>query len=87
MPSVEPARHAPDAEFERALEAKNAEALMTHLPLHASDSVATKDDISYLNMRFDGMKDCMDKMQCSLLTVSFGTLTVMTAIFSFITRG
>ena len=60
---------------------------MTHLPQHASDSVATKDDISHLNMRFDRMEDRMDKMQRNFLTVSFGTLTVMTAIFSFITRG
>jgi hypothetical protein len=29
----------------------------------------------------------MDKMERNFLTVAFGTLTVMTTIFSFITRG
>jgi hypothetical protein len=87
LSSLEPARHALYAELEQVLGAKNAETLMTHLPQHTSDSVATKDDISHLNMRFDRMEDRMDKMQRNFLTVSFGTLTVMTAIFSFITRG
>jgi Mg2+ and Co2+ transporter CorA len=36
--------------------------------------------------RFNRMEDRMDKMQRNFLTVSFGTLTVMTAIFAFITR-
>ncbi len=36
--------------------------------------------------RFNRMEDRMDKMQRNFLTVSFGTLTVMTAIFAFVTR-
>jgi hypothetical protein len=36
--------------------------------------------------RFNRMEDRMDKMQRNFLTVSFGTMTVMTAIFAFITR-
>jgi len=36
--------------------------------------------------RFNRMEDRMDKMQRNFLTVSFGTLTVMTAIFALITR-
>ena len=70
---------------------------MTHLPQHTSDNVATKGDIALLDSRFDRMEDRMedrfnrmedrmDKMQRNFLTVSFGTLTVMTAIFAFITR-
>ena len=70
---------------------------MTHLPQHTSDDAATKGDIALLDGRFDRMEDRMedrfnrmedrmDKMQRNFLTVSFGTLTVMTAIFAFITR-
>jgi len=36
--------------------------------------------------RFNRMEDRMDKAQRNFLTVSFGTLTVMTAIFAFMTR-
>jgi len=59
---------------------------MTHLPKHTSESAATKADIALLGLRFDRMEDRMDKMQRNFITVSFGTLTVMTAIFAFITR-
>ena len=69
------------------LGAKNAETLMTHLPQHTSDSVATKNANSHLNTRFDRIEDSMATMHRNLLTVSFGTLTVMTAIFSFIPWG
>ena len=36
--------------------------------------------------RFDRLEGRMDKMQRNFLTVSFGTLTAMTAIFALITR-
>ncbi len=79
------------------LGAEHAETLMTHLPQHRSDEVATKADIAELRERFDRIEDRidarfdrieerMDRMQRQFLTVSFGALTVMTAIFSFITR-
>jgi len=93
MSNAEPARHALYAELEHVLGVKHAETLMTHLPQHTSESAATKDDIALLGLRFDRMEDRfdrmedrMDKMQRNFLTVSFGTLTVMTAIFAFITR-
>lgn len=97
MTSVEPARHALYSELERVPGAENAETLMTHLPQHRSDEVATKADVAELraemsqgfgqvSARFDRLEDRMDKMQRNFLTVSFGTLTVMTAIFAFITR-
>ena len=97
MTSAEPARHALYAELERVLGVEHADTLMTHLPQHTSDNVATKGDIALLDSRFDRMEDRMedrfnrmedrmDKMQRNFLTVSFGTLTVMTAIFAFITR-
>ena len=97
MSSAEPARHALYAELERVLGVEHAETLMTHLPQYTSDDTATKADFAFLDSRFDRMEDRMDdrfnrmedridKMQRNFLTVSFGTLTVMTAIFSIITR-
>ena len=100
MTNAEPARHALYAELERVLGVEHADTLMTHLPQYTSDSVATKDDIALLDTRFDRMEDRfdrmedrfdrmedrMDKMQRNFITVSFGTLTVMTAIFALITR-
>ena len=66
---------------------------MTHLPHNPSHGAATKDDVALLNLHFDRMEDRMDSMQDRMdimqrnfLAVSFGTLTVMTAIFSLITR-
>ena len=44
------------------------------------------DRFNRIEDRFDRMDDRMDKMQRNFLTVSFGTLSVMTAIFAFITR-
>ena len=97
MSNAEPARHALYAELERVLGVDHAETLMTHLPQHTSDDAATKADMTSLETRFDArfdrmedrfdrMEDRMDKMQRNFLTVSFGTLTVMTAIFALITR-
>jgi len=97
MTNAEPARHALYAELERVLGVEHADTLMTHLPQHTSDDVATKGDIALLDARFDRMEDRMedrfnrmedrmDKAQRNFLTVSFGTLTVMTAIFALITR-
>ena len=97
MTNAEPARHALYAELERVLGVEHADTLMTHLPQHTSDDAATKGDIALLADRFDRMEDRMDdrfnrmedrmdKTQRNFLTVSFGTLTVMTAIFAFITR-
>lgn len=97
MTNAEPARHALYAELEQVLGVEHAETLMTHLPQHTSDSVVTKADMAGLETRFDArfdrmedrfnrMEDRMDKMQRNFLTVSFGTLTAMTAIFAFITH-
>ena len=56
------------------------------IPHHTSDEVATKGDIALLDLQFNRMEDRMDKVQRNFLTASFGTLTVMTTIFAFITR-
>jgi hypothetical protein len=93
MTNAEPARHALYAELERVLGAEHADTLMTHLPQHTSDDAATKPDIALLDSRFDRIderfdrvEDRMGKMQHNFLTITLGTMTVMTAIFSFITR-
>ena len=97
MTNAEPARHALYAELEQVLGVEHAETLMAHLPQHTSDSVVTKADMAGLETRFDArfdrmedrfdrMEDRMDKMQRNFLTISFGTLTAMTAIFAFITH-
>ena len=90
MSSVEPARHALYSELERKLGPEHAETLMTHLPQHRSAEAATKSDFANLqadiNARFDRMEDRLDRMQRLYVTVSFGTLTVMTAVFALITR-
>ena len=109
--SVEAARHALYSVLEDVLGADHADTLMTHLPQHRSDEVATKADIAgvgtrleridvrfdrlegrfdrmemRMDERFDRMEMRIDKMQRQFITVSFGTLTVMTAIFAVITR-
>jgi hypothetical protein len=88
-----PTRHALWAGIERVLGVERADRLLTHLPQHTADEAATKNDIALLAARFDRMdgranrmENRLYKMQRSFLTVSFGTLTVMTAIFAFITR-
>lgn len=53
MSSVEPARHALYSRLEEVLGSEHAETLMTHLPLHQTDEVATKGDIARLEVRFD----------------------------------
>jgi predicted nuclease with TOPRIM domain len=113
--SVEPARHALYAVLEDVLGTEHAETLMTHLPQHESDEVATKADLGRvetriddrfdrMDERFDRMEDRfdrmedrfderfnrmevrIDKMNRNFVTVSFGTLTVMTAIFALLTK-
>ncbi len=101
MTSVEPARHAFYAVLEDVLGTEHAETLMTHLPQHESDEVATNADLgrveTRIDERFDRMEDRfderfnrmevrIDKINRNFVTVSFGTLTVMTAIFAFLTK-
>jgi hypothetical protein len=45
-----------------------------------------EDRFDRMDARFNRMEDRMDKMQRNFLTVSFGTMTVMTAIFALVTR-
>ena len=48
MSAREPARHALYARLENVLGLEHADTLMTHLPQHQSDQVATKSDITML---------------------------------------
>ncbi len=102
MSAVEPARHALYSRLEEVIGREHAETLMTHLPLHRADEVATKADIATLQIdvdarfdrledRFDRLEDRferwgerMDRNQRFFVGTALGTLTVMTAIFSFV---
>ena len=63
MSSVEPARHALYSALEEILGEQHADTLMTHLPQHPSNEVATGDDIARLETRFDRMDDRFDRME------------------------
>ena len=63
MSSVEPARHALYSVLQDVLGEEHADTLMTHLPQHRSDEVATGDDIARLETRFDRMDDRFDRME------------------------
>ncbi len=53
MSSVEPARHALYSVLENVLGEQHADTLMTHLPQHDSDEVATKSDLNGFGERVD----------------------------------
>lgn len=57
---------------------------MTHLPQHPSDRSATKSDIARLEARFDRLEDKMDRMQRFYVGTVVGSMTALTAIFSFV---
>ena len=63
MPASEPARHALYSELQRVLGADHADTLMTYLPRHRSDEVATKADIAVLEGRFDRLEDRFDRFE------------------------
>jgi hypothetical protein len=64
--TVEPARHALYSRLEEVLGRDHAETLMTHLPQHRSDEVATKGDLddlmSAFDRRFDSLEERFDRM-------------------------
>ena len=93
--AVEPTRHALYSRLEEVIGREHAEPLMTHLPLYRSEEVATKADIATLrhdfNARFDRLEnqferweERMDRNQRFYVATVMGTLTAMTAIFSFV---
>ena len=84
MSSVEPARHSLYSRLEEVLGPEHAETLMTHLPLHQADEVATKADIARLEARFDRLEARLDQMQRTYVVTTVGSLTALTAIFTLV---
>ncbi|MGA8039756.1 MAG: hypothetical protein WCA93_06565, partial [Acidimicrobiia bacterium] len=67
MSSVEPARHALYSRLEDVLGPEHADTLMTFLPEHRSEQIATTGDIGDLaasiDVRFDRMEERFDRME------------------------
>lgn len=84
MSSVEPARHSLYCRLESILGPEHAETLMTYLPRHQADEVATKDDVARLEARFDRLDSRLDQMLRTYVVTTVGTLTALTAIFSLV---
>ncbi|MGA7281398.1 MAG: hypothetical protein WBZ40_06395 [Acidimicrobiia bacterium] len=102
MSSVEPARHALYSRLEDVLGPEHADTLMTFLPEHQSEQVATRGDLGELaasldvrfdrmeerfdrmEARMDRMEDHMDRMQRFYVGATVGSMTALTAIFSFV---
>lgn len=70
------------------MESRTPETLMTHLPRHRSDEVATKGDIARLEARFDRLEDRLssriDHLQRTLVVSIVVSMTALTAIFSLV---
>ena len=91
----EPARHALYARLEDVLGPEHADTLMTHLPQHQSDQVATKSDIAMLK---SDIVDCKAEVRADIKELSgivrdqqkfyvatvVGSMTALTAIFSLV---
>lgn len=84
MSSVEPARHSLYSRLESVLGPEHAETLMTYLPRHEADEVATKGDIARLEARFDRLDNRLDQMQRTYVVTTVGSLSALTAIFSLV---
>lgn len=86
------ARHALYSVLEEVLGHEHADTLMTYLPAHRSEEVATKADIARLEERFDRMEAQLDVIrrdfrwwQRTTLLAQAGMLTAVTAIFAVFT--
>lgn len=95
MSAREPARHALYPRLENVLGPEHADTLMTHLPQHQSDQVATKSDIAMLRsemvafkteVRADiaELKDIVRDQQKFYVGTVVGSMTALTAIFSLV---
>jgi len=84
MPSQEPARHALYAELQNVLGSNHADTLMTYLPQHRSDEVATKDDTARIEARFDRLEEIVSAQQRVYVATVVGSMTALTAIFSLV---
>ncbi|MEE8374798.1 MAG: hypothetical protein V3S26_00575 [Acidimicrobiia bacterium] len=84
MASQEPARHALYAELQNVLGPKHGDTLMTYLPQHPSEEVATKDDIVRLEVGFDRLENILREQQRFYVATVVGSMTALTAIFSLV---
>lgn len=84
MSNVEPARHALYDRLEKVLGRDHADTLMTHLPSSHVTELATREDISRLEDRFDRLEERSDQHIRLLVTPVLGAMTALTAIFSFV---
>jgi hypothetical protein len=84
MSAREAARHALYSELERVIGPEHSDTLMTHLPLHQSDQVATKSDISDLKADIKELEDIVCEQQCFYVATVVGSMTALTAIFSVV---
>ena len=85
------ARHALYSVLEDVLGDEHADTLMTYLPTHPSDQVATKadiaairEDLARLEARFDRLEEKLDAWQRATLTAIVASMVGMTAIFSLV---
>ena len=63
MTTSEPARHAMYARLQQVLGPEHANTLMTYLPQHRSDEVATKSDIEHLGSKFEHLETRFDRLE------------------------
>ena len=91
----EPARHALYSRLEEVLGQENADTLMTHLPQDHSDQAVTRGEFNArlaqvdarfdrIEERFDRLEEKMDRMQRFYVGTMAGSMTGLTAIFSFV---
>lgn len=63
---------------------EHADTLMTHLPQHQADQVATKSDIAMLRADIKELKDIVRDQQKFYVGTVVGSMTALTAIFSLV---
>lgn len=91
MTSAESARHSLYPRLEELLVHENADTLMTSLPHHDSDHLATRDDVALvdrrierLELRFDRLESKLDQQIRTYTVTTVGAMTGLTAIFGVI---
>lgn len=91
MTSSESARLTLYARLEEVLGPDNAETLMMSLPTQGANSLATKADISRLEVRFDRLEDRFDRQGerfdqhlRTYMVATVGAMTGLTGIFAVV---
>jgi hypothetical protein len=95
MSAPEPARHALYAELQHVLGHEHADTLMTYLPHHRADEVATKTDIAAIRADMSAfsseiradikeLRDIVREQQKFYVGTVVGSMTALTAIFALV---